>query len=78
MVKFGNGLDCRCSCDENKAKNALKLLRGLSGKRGPPGPPGDVLQCGCNTSEILEQLKNLTKQVISYKGEIKIFFFTKY
>ena len=72
--------DCRCcSCDRNETKQASKMLRGFSGKRGPPGPPGDVLQCGCNTSEILKQLQNLTKQVNSYKGKLihstKGFFF---
>ena len=73
-VKFNNaGSDRLCRCDGNGPKNSSNTLRGLSGKRGPPGPPGDVRQCGCNTSEILEQLKSLTKQVNSYKGKLILF-----
>ena len=58
-----------CIC-ENEQNNNSNMLQGPPGKLGPPGPPGDVIQCGCNTSEILEQLRNLSNIVSSFKGII--------
>ena len=61
-----------CTC-ENEQNNSSEVIRGLQGKRGPPGPPGDVIQCGCNTSEVLEQLKEFTTEINTFKGNDNFF-----
>ena len=58
-------VNCSCAC-ENDTGHDPQVLQGTPGKRGPPGPPGSVLQCGCNTSEVLESLENLSNQINSY------------
>ena len=58
-------VNCSCTC-ENDTGHDPQVLQGTPGKRGPPGPPGSVLQCGCNTSEVLESLENLSNQINSY------------
>ena len=58
-------VNCSYTC-KNETGHDPQILQGTPGKRGPPGPPGSVLQCGCNTTEVLKNLENLSNQINSY------------